>query len=42
MPLLIVVHKPEYNPPQGDNVDFNFEGGYTPPDDDKVDFDFDA
>ena len=40
MPLLIFAPKPEYDPPQGDQVDFNFEGGYTPPDYDEVDFNY--
>lgn len=38
----IAIRKPggPYSPPEGDEVDFQFEGGYTPPEGDDVDFNF--
>ncbi len=36
----IVIKKPGYTPPEGDEVNFSFPGGYTPPAGDDVDFDF--
>ena len=41
MPVFgIAVKKPVYEAPEGDAVDFDFEGGYSPPAGDDVDFEF--
>ena len=38
----IMIKKPIYVPPVGDEVNFLFEGSYSPPLGDEVNFDFDA
>ena len=42
MTFLFHVASSPYEPPEGGDVDFMFEGGYTPPGGGDVDFDFDA
>lgn len=41
MTFLFHVAAAPYIVPEGDDVDFLFEGGYSVPDGDGVDFDFD-
>jgi len=42
MSFLFYVGTTPYEAPEGDEVDFFFEGGYSAPEGDGVDFDFDA
>jgi len=42
MTFLFYVGGGIYIVPEGDEVDFMFEGGYSAPEGDGVDFDFDA
>ena len=41
MPILFYFKTAPYSPPEGDSVDFQFQGGYSAPSGDSVDFDFD-
>ena len=41
MAILFYFATAPYSPPEGDMVDFEFEGGYSAPEGDGVDFDFD-
>jgi len=41
MTFLFFVGTTPYSPPEGDEVDFLFEGGYAAPEGDDVDFIFD-
>jgi len=42
MTFLFYVGSEPYEVPEGDAVDFMFEGGYSAPEGGDVDFDFDA